>query len=85
VRYLLGGSLASTALGEPRATLDVDMVADLDADNVSAWLTALGDDFAGDRKWIEDEVGRRGSFQLIHKSTMTRIDVFVPEWKGVHL
>ena len=85
VRYLLGGSLASTALGEPRATLDVDMVADLDAENVVAWLVALGDDFVGDREWIVQEVERRGSFQLIHSSTMTRIDVFVPEWKGVHL
>jgi len=33
IRYLLGGSLASTALGEPRATLDVDM---------RHWATELG-------------------------------------------
>jgi hypothetical protein len=29
IRCLLGGSLASTALGEPRAKLDVDIVVDL--------------------------------------------------------
>ena len=85
IRYLLGGSLASTALGEPRATLDVDVVADLSPESVKPWLAELGDDFAGDRKWIADEVRRRGSFQLIHRPTMTRIDVFVPEWVGVHL
>lgn len=85
VRYLPGGSLTSTALGEPRATLDVDMVADLDAETVIAWLEALGHDFVGDREWIMQEVERRGSFQLIHSPTMTRIDVFVPEWTGVHL
>lgn len=85
VRYLLGGSLASTALGEPRATLDVDMVADLQLDQVPSWLAALGNDFVADRTWIQDEVKRRGSFQLIHNPTMTRIDVFVPKWEGVHL
>lgn len=85
VRYILGGSLASTALGEPRATMDVDLVADLRPDTIEPWLTDLGDAFAADRAWIEDEVARRGSFQLIHRPTMTRVDVFVPEWTGVHL
>lgn len=85
VRYLLGGSLASTALGEPRATLDIDLVADLAPDTVEPWLRALGADFAADRVWIADEVRRRGSFQLIHRPTMTRVDVFVPRWEGVHL
>jgi hypothetical protein len=85
VRYLLGGSLASTALGEPRATLDVDFVADLQPEIVEPWLAVLGPDFAGDREWIEAEVQRRGSFQLVHRPTMTRIDVFVPPWVGVHL
>lgn len=85
VRYLVGGSLASAAHGEPRATLDIDVVADLRPETVEPWLSALGDDFAGDRAWIDREVRQRGSFQLIHRPTMTRIDVFVPEWEGVHL
>ena len=85
VRYLLGGSLASTALGEPRATMDVDLVADLDAQSIGPWLETLGEDFVGDRTWIDEQVKSRGSFQLIHRPTMTRVDVFVPEWTGVHL
>lgn len=85
VRYLIGGSLASTTFGEPRATLDVDLVADLSGERIDAFLTALGDEFTADRSWIEDEVGRRGSFQLVHLPSMTRVDVFVPEWTGVHL
>ena len=85
VRYVLGGSLASTALGEPRATLDVDLVADLQAATVDPWLALLGPDFTGDVEGIRSEVARRGSFQLIHRPTMTRVDVFVPEWSGVHL
>lgn len=85
VRYVLGGSLASTALGEPRATLDVDIVADLGAAEVGAWLALLGTDFVADEAWIRAEVARHGSFQLIHRPTMTRVDVFVPPWTGVHL
>ena len=85
VRYILGGSLASTALGEPRATLDVDVVADLSPATVGPWLRSLGPDFRGDEAWIRSEVLRRGSFQLIHFPTMTRVDVFVPPWEGVHL
>jgi hypothetical protein len=85
VRYLLGGSLASTALGEPRATLDVDIVADLNAATVGPWLDALGPQFSSNETWVRNEVERRGSFQLIHLPTMTRVDVFVPRWEGVHL
>jgi len=85
VRYILGGSLASTALGEPRATLDVDLVADLEPGTLLPWLQRLGPDYAVDVAWARDEVARRGSFQLVHRPTMTRVDVFAPAWVGVHL
>ncbi|MFT4842719.1 MAG: hypothetical protein ACJAQZ_000138 [Planctomycetota bacterium] len=45
----------------------------------------MGSDFSFDEEWARDEVRRRGSFQLIHLPTMTRIDVFVPPWEAVHL
>jgi hypothetical protein len=32
IRYVIGGSLASSLHGEPRATMDVDMVTDLSLD-----------------------------------------------------
>ena len=35
VPYALGGSIASIAYGEPRATLDIDVIASLDADNLA--------------------------------------------------
>jgi hypothetical protein len=85
VRYLLGGSLASTAMGEPRATLDVDMVADLGPETVVLWIALLGAEFAVDTAWARDEVARRGSFQVMHLPSLLRIDVFVPPWEGIHL
>ena len=84
-RYLLGGSLASTTFGEPRTTLDVDFVADLEPGSVGPLLVELEPDFDGNREWIAAETRRRGSFQLVHRATFIRVDVFVPPWTGVHL
>lgn len=85
VRYVLGGSLASTALGEPRATLDVDVVADLDPVSLRSWLEVLGSDFVVDPSWAREEVVRKGSFQVLHLPSLVRVDVFVPSWEGLHL
>ena len=45
VAYSIGGSLASSFAGEPRATLDIDMVVALDAEHVPALFRALENDF----------------------------------------
>lgn len=41
VRYLVGGSLASSQAGEPRSTPDIDLVAELDARSASALAKRL--------------------------------------------
>ena len=85
VRYVLGGSLASATFGEPRTTLDVDFAADLEPRHVDPFVAAMTEAFFVDREWVASEVGRRGAFQLVHRSSMVRVDVFVPEWSGLHL
>lgn len=85
VRYLLGGSLASTAFGEPRSTLDVDFAADLTLATFDAWADAVEPSFFLDRAWSRREVVARGSFQLLHRSVLLRVDVFVPPWRDLHL
>lgn len=82
VRYVLGGSLASAAFGEPRATLDVDLAADLGSAQVAAFVAAVGHEFFVDADRVAEEVRRRGSFQLVHRASMIRVDVFVPAWQG---
>ncbi len=47
VPYLVGGSLASSLHGLPRATLDADLVADLRQGHVSPLVAALEGDFYG--------------------------------------
>jgi hypothetical protein len=45
VTWLVGGSVASSILGEPRATADVDLVADLRGRHVGALFAALVDTY----------------------------------------
>ena len=85
IRYVLGGSLASTTFGEPRTTLDVDLAADIDIERANALIDRLSVDFIVDAEWVRDEIRRRGSFQAVHRASMVRIDIFVPEWKGFDL
>jgi hypothetical protein len=84
VRYVLGGSMASAVFGEPRSTLDIDFAADLDDATIGPWLADVRRSFAVDEAWARAEVGKRGSFQMMHRQEMVRVDVFVPPWTGLH-
>ncbi|MEQ1632415.1 MAG: hypothetical protein ABL997_08585 [Planctomycetota bacterium] len=85
VRYVLGGSMASTSYGEPRSTLDADFAADLNLSHFEAWADEVEKDFLFDREWARAEVASRGSFQLLHRTSLVRVDVFVPAWTGLDL
>lgn len=85
VRYVLGGSMASTSYGEPRSTLDADFAADLNLSHFEDWADEVEKDFYFDREWARTEVASRGSFQLLHRQSLVRIDVFVPAWTGLDL
>ena len=78
VSYLIGGSVASAIHGEPRATEDADLVAELGPAHITPLLGVLGADFYVDRECIEDAIRQHGSFNAIHLATMQKIDIFVP-------
>jgi hypothetical protein len=77
VRYVVGGSIASSIYGIPRATQDVDVVADLREEHIPALVAALREDFYLDEPAIRDAVRRRSTFNVIHLQTMFKVDVFV--------
>lgn len=77
VEYLVGGSVASSVHGVPRATNDVDLVARLGGRHVDALVDALKRDFYVDGDMIRDAISRRASFNVIHLATMLKVDVFV--------
>ena len=78
IRYLVGGSLASSLHGEPRSTQDVDFVAELEPAKSAAWIELLGDDFYVDAERVAQAVRSRTSFNIVHLATMFKADIFVP-------
>jgi hypothetical protein len=77
VGYFLGGSLASSFQGEPRATNDIDLVVDLAESQVDPLAAALGPDFDLDAVALRRAARERGSWNVIHLPTVTKVDLFV--------
>ncbi len=79
VRWFLGGSLASSVHGIPRATFNADIMADLHTQHVSPFIKRLGDEWYADEGAIMDAISHRSSFNLIHFATAMKVDVFLPK------
>lgn len=77
IRYLVGGSLASSVHGIPRSTQDIDLLVELPGSVVDALVKELEADFYIDRDMVLDAIRRRASFNVIHLGTMFKIDFFV--------
>ena len=66
IEYYIGGSIASSAYGVARSTLDVDMIARLSEDQAPALKELLSSEFYIDIDTIEKAILHRSSFNLIH-------------------
>ncbi len=77
VRYVVGGSLASSISGEPRSTLDVDMVVQLTEADPERVIAALGGEFYADPSALRRAVRERTSANVIHVQTSTKVDLFI--------
>ena len=77
IAHYIGGSIASSAYGIARATMDVDLVANIEIGQVNHLVKALEKDYYIDAGMIRDAIGRSASFNLIHLETMIKIDVFI--------
>lgn len=77
VTYRVGGSVASSALGVGRSTLDIDLVADLRLEHVDPFVERLSSDYYVDAEMIRDAIRRRSSFNVVHLASMMKVDVFV--------
>jgi hypothetical protein len=74
--WLVGGSVASSLLGEPRATADIDLVADLREPKVAELRLRLGDAYYMDEDTARWAVRTRRSFNVIQQATITKVDIF---------
>lgn len=77
VVHTIGGSLASSFAGEPRSTIDIDVVVDLEERHVEPLVAALADEFYVDADALWRAVRDRSSANLIHQPTQVKIDLFV--------
>lgn len=77
IPYYIGGSLASSAFGVARSTMDVDIVADIKAEHASLLKERLEAGFYIDQEMIEKAIRSQSSFNLVHLETMFKIDVFI--------
>jgi hypothetical protein len=77
VRYRVGGSVASSALGVPRSTLDVDISCELERPQARAFVTSLGAAYYADEGMVLEAIASRASFNVIHLATMLKVDVFI--------
>ena len=77
LRYVLGGSLASSINGEPRSTLDVDMMVDMTESAVRCVVEHLGSDFLADADGLVRAIRARTSVNVVHLATATKVDLFI--------
>lgn len=80
LRYLISGSLASVHYGEPRLTMDVDLVVHLEDQEVESLIGLFPADryYAPPREVLTVEIARptRGHFNVIHFSSGQKADFY---------
>lgn len=76
IEYHIGGSVASSAHGIPRTTLDVDLVANIGTHHVEQMVQSLQSTYYIDASMIENAIKTESSFNLIHLETIIKIDIF---------
>lgn len=84
IDYYIGGSVASSAYGIARATMDVDMVADIKPRHISVLVQRLESAYYIDANMMLNAIMYESSFNLVHLETMLKVDVFILKNKPYH-
>lgn len=79
IPYVLVGSFASSMHGMYRSTADIDILADIKADQVHTLFEVLKEGFYVDEHAMRDAVAQRRFFNAIHFDSVFKVDVFVPK------
>jgi len=77
ILHTVGGSIAASFAGEPRSTVDIDVVAALADHDVASLVAALAPDFYVDEDAVRRAVRTRTSVNFIDNATMLKVDLFV--------
>lgn len=82
VPYFVTGSIASSVRGLARASIDVDLVADLGPEKAARFAGLLRGPYYVSEEAVRDAARERSSFNVIHLETMLKVDVFVADASG---
>ncbi len=77
IPYCISGSIASSAKGIPRTTLDVDIVTMIPPGRVQDLEKKLKNKYYISLAGMKDAIKNRSSFNLIHLETMIKVDVYI--------
>ena len=78
LRYLVTGSTATIAFGEPRFTNDIDIVLDLPTDQIEDFCNLFpGPDFYLSRQAATSAVRLKSQFYVIHPASGLKVDFMV--------
>lgn len=83
IPYVIGGSVASSLLGENRATQDLDLVIDLEAQTAPMLIDAMSGEFYISSSAVNEAIAksrrapRESSFNVIYLPSMEKADIFV--------
>ncbi len=80
VGYLVTGSVASMAYGEPRLTNDIDIVAEIDEGHIGGLMAAFPrEEFYISEEMIRQAVSEHGQFNIIHPASGLKVDIIVKQ------
>jgi hypothetical protein len=78
IPYMIGGSLASVLYGMVRTTQDADVIAEMRIEHLQPFVAALEDEFYIDERMAAEAIQHNASFNIIHRETVFKVDVFIP-------
>ena len=77
LRYVVGGSVAAGYFGEPRATLDIDVLIEAKTSDLDRLAVAFAERFLMTRDALRDAFEKRIAFNAYHGASFTKFDVHV--------
>jgi len=80
IPYLVTGSVAAMAFGEPRLTNDIDIVAAIEEKHAKDLVMGFPtDEFYISEELVREAIRCRGQFNIIHPASGIKIDVFIKQ------
>ena len=80
IPYIVTGSVASMAYGEPRLTNDIDIVAAIEERHIAGLLSAFPvDEYYISEEMIREAIRHHGQFNIIHPASGLKVDMIIKQ------